>query len=108
MTVVVPTRNGKGFGNESGGRNSPSTSPSFRSPVSRILSFKRILSRERKGSMSPSSCSDGGCSFSAELIDEERGGGGCNSPAELLMQSEVERGDLVSFSEFRNRSRLAV
>ena len=89
VTVEVPARNAEGFGNESGGCESPSTSSSFRSPVSRMLSFKRILSRERKGSVSPSSCGGGGCSSAAELIDAERGG-----------REETQ----VSFSEFGNRS----
>lgn len=44
-------------------------SPSFRSPMSRMLSLKRILSRERKTS---SGCGTG-CSSAAEL-DVERGG----------------------------------
>ncbi|KAK7348145.1 hypothetical protein VNO80_22694 [Phaseolus coccineus] len=53
--------------NESLGRE---TESSFCSPVSRIVSFKRILSREKKGSVS--GCVVGGCSSMTEL-DAERG-----------------------------------
>lgn len=53
--------------NDSLGRE---TGSSFRSPVSRIVSFKRILSREKKGSFS--GCGVGGCSSMTEL-DAERG-----------------------------------
>ncbi|XP_027338706.1 RING-H2 finger protein ATL2 [Abrus precatorius] len=71
VTVEVPLRN-ENFGDESS-CDSPSTQSSFRSPMSRMLSFKRILSRERKGSVSPSSCG-GACSSAAES-NAERGGG---------------------------------
>ncbi|ESW26296.1 hypothetical protein PHAVU_003G107100 [Phaseolus vulgaris] len=53
--------------NDSLGRE---TESSFRSPVSRIVSFKRILSREKKGSVS--GCVVGGCGSMTEL-DAERG-----------------------------------
>lgn len=68
VTVEVPPPRNESFRDESG-CDSPS---SFRSPMSRMLSFKRMLSREWKGSVSPSSC--GGCSSAAEL-NAERGGG---------------------------------
>jgi len=45
---------------------------SFRSPMSRMLSFTRILSRERRGNVSPSS-SGGDCSSAAQC-EAERGG----------------------------------
>ncbi|CAI8590127.1 unnamed protein product [Vicia faba] len=68
VTVEVPTRNEECC-------DSPS---SFRSPMSRMLSFKRMLSREWKGSVvSPSSC--GG------------GGGGCSSVAELNLKVDEVR-----------------
>ncbi|MED6178051.1 hypothetical protein PIB30_104048 [Stylosanthes scabra] len=76
VTVEVPARNCESFRDESGGHESPpSSSSSFRSPMSRMLSFKRILSRERKGSVSPSSiaaCGGGSCSSAAEVGDVER------------------------------------
>ncbi|XP_014499136.1 RING-H2 finger protein ATL2 [Vigna radiata var. radiata] len=43
--------------------------PSFRSPMSRMLSFTRILSRERRGNTSPSS-SGGDCSSAAQCEAE--------------------------------------
>jgi E3 ubiquitin-protein ligase RNF38/44 len=72
VTIEVPSRNELCC-------DSPlSTQSSFRSPISRMLSFKRILSMDWKGSLSPSSC--GGI-----------GGGGCSSVAEL----KVEQGGRV-------------
>lgn len=71
MTVEVPRRN-ESFRDESG-CESPSAQSSFRSPVSRMLSFKRMLSRDRKANLSPSSGSAAGCS-SAIHIEKERGG----------------------------------
>ncbi|KAF7834530.1 RING-H2 finger protein ATL2 [Senna tora] len=53
VTVEVPRRS-EIFGDESS-CESPSTQSSFRSPMSRMLSFKRMLSRDRKGNLSPSS-----------------------------------------------------
>lgn len=72
VTVEVPRRN-ESFGYESG-CDSPSTQSSFRSPMSRMLSFKKMLSRDRKGSLSPSSGGAAGCSSSA--IEVEKDGGG--------------------------------
>ncbi|RYR13056.1 hypothetical protein Ahy_B04g070253 isoform A [Arachis hypogaea] len=74
VTVELPARTSEGFSDESGGHESPqlSSSSSFRSPMSRMLSFKRILSRERKGSVSPGG--GGSCSTAAEVGDAERGG----------------------------------
>ncbi|KAL2341784.1 hypothetical protein Fmac_009724 [Flemingia macrophylla] len=61
VSVEVPP------GDESSGFDSPSTQSSFRSPMSRMLSFTRMLGREKKGSLSPSSCGGGGaCSSAAE------------------------------------------
>lgn len=62
VTVEVPPRN-ENLRDED--------SSSFRSPMSRMLSFTRILSRERRGNLSPSSC--GGDCSSAAQCDEERG-----------------------------------
>ncbi|KAK7354825.1 hypothetical protein VNO80_20336 [Phaseolus coccineus] len=63
VTVEVPPR-------DESLRDENSTS--FRSPMSRMLSFTRILSRERRGNVSPSSC--GGDCSSAAQCDAERGG----------------------------------
>ncbi|CAJ1963359.1 unnamed protein product [Sphenostylis stenocarpa] len=63
VTVEVPPREGN-FRDED--------SSSFRSPMSRMLSFTRILSRDRRGNVSPSSCG-GDCSPGAQC-DAERGG----------------------------------
>lgn len=46
VTIEVPRRN---FEDESA-----TDSPAYRSPMSRMLSFRRILSRERRGNVSPS------------------------------------------------------
>ncbi|WVZ09606.1 hypothetical protein V8G54_014136 [Vigna mungo] len=46
------------------------TESSFLSPVSRIVSLKRILSREKKGSVS--GCVVGGCSSTTTELDAER------------------------------------
>ncbi|KAH7548570.1 hypothetical protein ACOSP7_031851 [Xanthoceras sorbifolium] len=61
MSIEVPTRNyNEGFEDESTGSDSASsqtqtqTQSSFRSPLTPMLSFKRILSRERRGNSSPS------------------------------------------------------
>ncbi|TKY72578.1 RING-H2 finger protein ATL2 [Spatholobus suberectus] len=70
VTIEVPSR-AENFRDESG-CDSPSTQSSFRSPMSRMLSFKRILGMERKGNVSPSPCS-GACSSTAES-GAERGG----------------------------------
>ncbi|XP_004487829.1 RING-H2 finger protein ATL2-like [Cicer arietinum] len=69
VTVDVPVRD------ESCIDSPSSTQSSFRSPMSRMMSLKRILSREWKGSVSPSSCggSGGGCSSVVELKVEQGG-----------------------------------
>ncbi|KAI4345391.1 hypothetical protein L6164_012519 [Bauhinia variegata] len=55
--------------------DSPSTQSSFRSPVSRMLSFKRMLSRDRKAGIFPSSGIHGDCSSTTTTdIELERGG----------------------------------
>ncbi|TKY54172.1 RING-H2 finger protein ATL2 [Spatholobus suberectus] len=66
LRVEVVGRN-ESFGRESGCESGSS----FRSPVSRMLSFKSILGREKKGSVS--GCVVGGCSSMTEL-DAERAG----------------------------------
>ncbi|XP_065863695.1 RING-H2 finger protein ATL2 [Euphorbia lathyris] len=63
VTIEIPRRNGV-FENES-----VSESPVYRSPMSRMLSFRRILSRDRRGN-APSSPSCGGGGGESEL---ERG-----------------------------------
>ncbi|KAK0607196.1 hypothetical protein LWI29_011071 [Acer saccharum] len=78
VSVELPTRNyNEGFDNESTGCDSASsqhqTPSSFRSPVTRMLSFKRIMSRERRGNSSPSGIVE---SCSAAEADIERGGRG--------------------------------
>ena len=73
VTIEVPRRNGN-FEDESN-TESPSASHAFRSPMSRMLSFKRMLSRERRGTASPNvatSVSCGGESGTTEM-DVERG-----------------------------------
>lgn len=64
VTVEVPSRNGG---------ESSCDSSSFRSPMSRVLSFTRILSRERKASVCPSSGCVVVCGSGTEL-DAEWGG----------------------------------
>ncbi|KAE8698235.1 putative Subunit H2 [Hibiscus syriacus] len=49
LSIEVPKRNIEGFIGESSGCES-GPSQSYKSPMSRILSFKRILSRDRRGS----------------------------------------------------------
>ncbi|KAK3189366.1 hypothetical protein Dsin_028927 [Dipteronia sinensis] len=78
VSVEVPTRNyNEGFDNESTGCDSASsqhqTPSSFRSPVTRMLSFKRILTRDRRGNSSPSGIVE---SCSAAEADIELGGRG--------------------------------
>ncbi|TQD91856.1 hypothetical protein C1H46_022566 [Malus baccata] len=72
--IVVPRRNESfGRGEDSGLGESPA-GQSFRSPMSRMLSFRRILSREkRNGGVSPSGVNAGSCSSVAES-DIELGG----------------------------------
>lgn len=67
VTIEVPRRNGTCEGDS--GTESPS-SLAFRSPMSRMLSFKRIISREKRTNVSPSSGNAASCN--AEL-DIERG-----------------------------------
>nr|AAW33880.1 RING-H2 subgroup RHE protein [Populus tremula x Populus alba] len=72
VTIDVPRRNGN-FEDESN-TESPSASHSFRSPMSRMLSFKRMLSRERRGTVSPTvanSVSCGGGSGTTEFDIEQ-------------------------------------
>ncbi|KAI4317560.1 hypothetical protein L6164_025423 [Bauhinia variegata] len=54
--------------------NSPATQSSFRSPMSRMRSFKRILSRDRKTCLSPTSAV--GCSSTTPTADLEMDRGG--------------------------------
>ncbi|KAH7573542.1 hypothetical protein ACOSQ2_007564 [Xanthoceras sorbifolium] len=77
VSIEVPTRNyNEGFEDESTGCDSASsqtqtqTQSSFRSPLTRMLSFKRILSRERRGNSSPSGIVE---SCSVAEPDIERG-----------------------------------
>ncbi|KAJ6351706.1 hypothetical protein OIU78_007581 [Salix suchowensis] len=72
VTIDVPSRNGN-FEDESN-TNSPSASHSFRSLMSRMLSFKRMLSWERRGTGSPTvanSMSCGGGSGTTEFGIEQ-------------------------------------
>ncbi|XP_044479937.1 RING-H2 finger protein ATL2-like [Mangifera indica] len=77
VSIEVPARNyNEGFDSESTRCDSPSsqvqTQSSFRSPVSRMLSFKRILSRERRGNLSPSG-NTASCGGTVTELDIERG-----------------------------------
>ncbi|KAI9113698.1 hypothetical protein K1719_014949 [Acacia pycnantha] len=65
VTLEVPKRS------ESFGAESPSTQSPFRSPMSRMLSFKRMLSRDRKANLSPSAEGSG----SVSEIEKDGGGG---------------------------------
>ncbi|KAJ9154523.1 hypothetical protein P3X46_027846 [Hevea brasiliensis] len=84
VTIEVPRRNGN-FENESG-----TDSPVYRSPMSRMLSFTRILSRERRGNLSPCAGNPTSWGGSVSESDLERGRDeiqqtqdkmGCNSVA---------------------------
>nr|AOX49225.1 RING-H2 finger protein [Acacia koa] len=66
VTLEVPKRS------ESFGAESPSAQSPFRSPMSRMLSFKRMLSRDRKANLSPSA----GGSGSGSEMEKDGGGGG--------------------------------
>ncbi|KAJ8766463.1 hypothetical protein K2173_022522 [Erythroxylum novogranatense] len=68
FTIEVPRRQ-PNLEDESG-TESPA-SQAFRSPVYRMLSFTRILSREIREALSPSAASSGGCGGAA--VDIERG-----------------------------------
>ena len=71
ITVEVPSRSG--FGHE---LNESPASQSLRSPMSRMLSFTRILSRDRRASLSPTSCSE----LDVESNGQTHGGiGGINN-----------------------------
>ncbi|GLU12394.1 hypothetical protein SLE2022_290790 [Rubroshorea leprosula] len=50
LSVEVPSRNGEGFEGESSACDSATSQSSYRSPMSRMLSFKGILSKERRQS----------------------------------------------------------
>ncbi|OMO53611.1 hypothetical protein CCACVL1_28500 [Corchorus capsularis] len=70
LSIEVPGRNMEGFQGESSGCES-GPSQSYKSPMSRMLSFKRILSRDRRGS-GTSSCPSP--IIVAAEVDIERGG----------------------------------
>ncbi|XVE65587.1 hypothetical protein DITRI_Ditri08aG0012100 [Diplodiscus trichospermus] len=76
LSIDVPTRNTGGFEGESSGCDSGPISQSYKSPMSRMLSFKRILSRRGSGaSPCPSPINEGGCgSITVSELDIERGG----------------------------------
>ncbi|KAF9677979.1 hypothetical protein SADUNF_Sadunf08G0164300 [Salix dunnii] len=59
VTIDVPRRNGY-FEDESN-TDSPSANQSFRSPMSRMLSFKRMLSWEKRGTGSPTMANSVSC-----------------------------------------------
>ncbi|OAY27726.1 RING-H2 finger protein ATL2 [Manihot esculenta] len=67
VTIDVPRRNGN-FEDESG-----TESTAYRSPMSRMLSFRRILSRERRENMSPCAGNPTSCGGSVSESDLERG-----------------------------------
>lgn len=73
VSIEVPRRN-ESFGRaDDDTRASPSpASQSLRSPISRMLSFKRILSWERRGAVSPSG-NAGSCITAMAESDIERG-----------------------------------
>ncbi|KAK8985408.1 hypothetical protein V6N11_068665 [Hibiscus sabdariffa] len=63
LSIEVPRRNTEGFVSESNGCDSGPSQP-YKSPMTRMLSFKRMLSRDRRGSGS----------ISVSESDIERGG----------------------------------
>ncbi|KAL5537814.1 hypothetical protein UlMin_043595 [Ulmus minor] len=71
--IEVPRRN-ESFGRveDELGCNSPASQSSFRSPMGRMLSFKRILSRDRRAGVSPSGNASTSCA-SVNESDIERG-----------------------------------
>ncbi|XP_022760597.1 RING-H2 finger protein ATL2-like [Durio zibethinus] len=78
LSIEVPRRNIEGFEGESSGCGS-GPSQSYKSPIGRMLSFKRILSRDRRGngtSPCPSPINAGSCggSITVSESDIERGG----------------------------------
>jgi hypothetical protein len=76
VSVEIPRRN-ESFRDEYSLSDSPASQGGFRSPMSRMLSFTRILSRDRRSSVSPTSANVVGVSC-----------GGTESAAE----SDIERG----------------
>ncbi|KAG6664253.1 RING-H2 finger protein ATL2 [Carya illinoinensis] len=68
VSIEVPRRN-VSFGDES---NSPASQRGFKSPLSRMLSLKRILGRDKRASESPTSANAASC-CSAPEPDIERG-----------------------------------
>ncbi|KAB1213952.1 RING-H2 finger protein ATL2 [Morella rubra] len=60
VSIEIPRRN-ESFRDESAS-DSPASQGGFKSPMSRMLSFKRILSRDRRAGVSPSSGTAVGCS----------------------------------------------
>ncbi|XWS39009.1 hypothetical protein CRYUN_Cryun18bG0013200 [Craigia yunnanensis] len=77
LSIEVPIRNIEGFEGESSGCDS-GPSQSYKSPMSRMLSFKRILNKDRRGSGAsscPSPMNAGNCvSITMSESDIERGG----------------------------------
>lgn len=76
LSIEVPRRNTEGFEGESSGCES-GPSQTFKSPMSRMLSFKRILSRDWRGS---------GASACSSPINA----GNCGSTT--VTESDIERG----------------
>ncbi|KAK6254478.1 hypothetical protein SCA6_015783 [Theobroma cacao] len=76
LSIEVPRRNTEGFEGESSGCDS-GPSQSYKSPMSRMLSFTRMLSRDRRGSGAspcPSPMNAGSCgSITVPESDIERG-----------------------------------
>lgn len=74
VSIEIPRRSNGDFAAAVSPSSTPLT-PSFKSPISRVmsLSFKRIIGRERRGGVSPSGntggCSSGGCGE----LDVEKG-----------------------------------
>lgn len=68
VTVEVPPRRMNSNFEDESAPESPSLQ-AFRSPMSRMLSFKRILSRERRAPVSPAAS----CAESVPELDVERG-----------------------------------
>ncbi|XVF38753.1 hypothetical protein REPUB_Repub20aG0128900 [Reevesia pubescens] len=77
LSIEVPRRNIESFVGESSGCDS-GPSQSYKSPISRMLSFKRMLSRDRRGasgaSSSPTPINAGSCgSITVTELDIEQG-----------------------------------
>ncbi|KAG2727028.1 hypothetical protein I3760_01G141200 [Carya illinoinensis] len=75
VSIEVPSRN-ESFRDDTMS-DSPASQGGFRSPMSRMLSFKRILSRDKRASVSPSSGNALSCSSVIES-DTEHGGNDVN------------------------------